>query len=501
MTMDLVFDIVVVGSGVGGATFTDYLTRGNPDLKIAIIESGPYRTKEHFNQREIDMTALYYNRGAVLAKNLQLGIAAANTLGGSSAVYTGVSFRPPINVMENWKENYGLNFLSDVYVSKSLNEIEEDISVHELPKSLDNENNKLFQTGAAKLGIPIKRLKINTKNCEQQGFCNLGCTTGAKQGTLEVQIPRVLKRGVKLFCNTKVTTVEENKVNVIVNDAPEGTLSNTLASGTHQFKAKKIILAAGVLNTPAILLRSSDKLGLKNKNIGRYLTLHPAFNINGIHSKTITNYRGFPKTVYTDHFSESDDFYLETSFYFPGVTAKNNPGHGEMHQEIMKNYDKMMSILILAHDKAEYHNRINIDKNGKTVVDYTLSKRSKNALVKALKEAAKIFFAAGCIKVLLPASRKNPLLKDDVKELDRYISEKYLNLYKTPLSSAHPQGGARMGINDSTSVCDNYGKVYGTNSIYVCDASLFPTSVEVNPYETIMLLAKWVAENMMELDK
>ena len=498
MKENLNFDVIVVGSGVGGATFADYLTRKNPDLKIAMLESGLHRTKEHFNQREIDMTALYFNRGAVLAKNLHLGVAAGNTLGGSSAMYTGVSFRPPKNVLANWRENYGINFLTDDYVSSSLDEIEEDISVHELPESWDNQNNKLFQKGTEKLGIPIKRLKINTKNCKQQGFCNLGCTTGAKQGALEVQIPRIVKRGVKLFCNTKVITVEENKVNVIVNDAPEGTLPNSIESGTYQFNAKKIILAAGVLNTPAILLNSASKLGLKNKNIGRYLTLHPAFNINGIHSEIVSNYRGFPKTVYTDHFSETDDFYLETSFYFPGVTAKNNAGYGESHQEVMRNYNKMMSILILVHDKAEYHNRISIDKKGITVVDYTINNQSKKALVKALKEATKIFFAAGCEKVLLPASGKNPLLKNDVDNLDTFISEKYLNLYKTPLSSAHPQGGSRMGNNETESVCDIYGKVYGTSSIYVSDASLFPTSVQVNPYETIMLLAKWVAENLLK---
>ncbi len=492
------FDLIVVGSGVGGATFTDYVTRLNADLKIAILESGPYLIKENFNQKEIDMTAMYFNRGAALSKNLQIGVSAANTLGGSSAVYTGVSFRPPKSVMKKWRDNFGLDFLSKEYVAHSLDEIEEDISVHELPKSWDNENNRLFQKGAEKLGIPVKRLKINTKNCKQQGFCNLGCTTGAKQGALEVQIPKILERGVKIFCNTKVISVEENMVNVLVTDAPKGTLANTITSGTYQFKAKKIILAAGVLNTPAILLRSAMKLGLKNKNIGRYITLHPAFNINGIYTKAISSYKGFPKTVYTDHFSESDNFYLETSFYFPGVTAKNNPGYGVPHQEVMKEYSKMMSILILAHDDAERNNRISIDKKGNTIVIYSINGKTKNALIKALQEAAKIFFAAGCEKVFLPASKKLPLVKEDADIISNIISKKYLNLFKTPLSSAHPQGGARMGKDPLNSVCDTNGKVYGTDSIYVCDASLFPTSVKVNPYETIMVLAKWVAENVFE---
>ena len=496
MKNSLEFDIIVVGSGVGGATFTDYLTRINPNLKIAILESGPYRTKENFNQREIDMTSLYYNRGAVLSKNMQIAVSAANTLGGSSAIYTGVSFRPPKSILNQWKENFGMDFLTDKYVSGSLKEIEKEISVHELPEALDNDNNQLFRRGAERLGIPVKRLKINTKNCKQQGFCNLGCTIGAKQGVLEVQIPKISNLGVEIFCNTKVITVEENKVNVVISEAPENTLKNKIKRGVYQFTAKKIVLAAGVLNTPTILLRSAKKLQLKNKNIGRYLTLHPAFNINGILKNSIKNYRGFPKTVYSDHFSETDDFYLETSFYFPGVTAKNNPGFGQVHQEIMKQYDKMMSILILAHDKAEFKNKISIDKKGNTVVDYSLNMQTKNALIKALQEATKIFFAAGCEKVMVPAVNKLPLIKSDLNNIENLIHIKNLNLYKTPLSSAHPQGGARMGKGNSDSVCDRYGKVHGTNSIYVCDASLFPTSVKVNPYETIMLLAKWVAENI-----
>ncbi len=498
MKKELEFDVIVVGSGVGGATFTDYLLRKNPDLRIAIVESGPYRTKENFNQREIDMTAMYYNRGAVLTKNLQIGISAANTLGGSSAVYTGVSFRPPESVLKNWRHTFGMDFLTETFVNESLDEIEKEISVHELPESWDNDNNKLFRKGAEALGYPVKRLKINTKDCQQQGFCNLGCTTGAKQGTLEVQLPKVTQKGVRFFCNTKVISVEENKLNVVVSPTPEGTKVNNLKEGKHIFKAEKIVLAAGVLNTPAILLRSAKKLRINNKNIGRYITLHPAFNINGIQPEPIKNYRGFPKTVYSDHFSDTDDFYLETSFYFPGVTAKNNPGYGDLHQEIMKDYHKMMSILILAHDKAEYKNRITIDKKGNSIIDYTVSEKSKIALVKALQEATKIFFSAGCKKIMLPAAKHLPLTPTDENNIEELVSLKYLNLFKTPLSSAHPQGGARMGKDKTTAVCDQNGKVFGTRSIYISDASLFPTSVKVNPYETIMLLAKHVAEEIYE---
>jgi len=490
------YDVIIVGSGVGGGTAADYLTRKNPEIKIAIIESGPFYTKKNFNQVEIDMTALYFNRGAILSKNLEIGIAAGNTLGGSSSVYTGVSFRPPETVLDNWRNEFHLDFLSDQYVNSSLDEIEKELSVHELPESWDNDNNKLFKKGAEALDIPVKRLKINTKDCQQQGFCNLGCTTGAKQGILEVQLPKVMAHGVDVICNAYVESVEEHWVHIIVSKAPEGSRPNRLAEGEHQLHAEKIILAAGALNTPAILLRSAHRLKLRNQNIGRYLTLHPAFNVNGIYKEKVNNYRGFPKTYYTDYFSDTEGFYLETSFYFPGVTAKNIPGFGKSHSEIMKDYHKMMSILVLVHDKARHHNRISLDNNRGSVVNYTIDRQTKSALITALREASRLFFAAGCTKVLIPGSNKFPLLPTHSAKLEKHITRKNLNFARNPLSSAHPQGGARMGGDRIYSVCDPYGAVYGTNSIYVADASLFPTSAKVNPYETVMLLSKWVAENL-----
>lgn len=487
------YDVIIVGSGVGGASFADYLTRESADLRIAILESGAYRDRSFFNQKEKDMISLYFNNGSIFSKNMQIGVAAANTVGGSSTVYTGVSFRPPNDVIQKWKNEFGMDFLTDNFVENSLDEIEEELNIHELPRSWDNQNNKLFEKGAKRIGIDVKRLKINIRNCQQQGFCNLGCTSGAKQGTLELQIPRVKKRGVELIANAKVNTVEENKVHLTIEDAPKGTRENTIASGKHTFSAKYIILAAGVLNTPAILLRSLGELNIKSKNIGRYITLHPALNINAIYKEEISNYTGFPKTMYSDYFSKSHNFYLETSFYYPGITSKNNLGFGEMHQEIMMDYSKMMSILILIHDKAESHNRIDIDKNGNTKLIYTFNKNYKKDLIKALQVSAKIFFEAGCVKALIPGSSKNPLVLGDDEKIEQFIQSKYLNFSKTPLTSAHPQGGARMGTNPSLSVCDTNGKVNGSDSIYVSDASLFPTSVAVNPYVTIMLLAKHVA--------
>jgi hypothetical protein len=257
------------------------------------------------------------------------------------------------------------------------------------------------------------------------------------------------------------------------------------------------VLAAGVLNTPTILLRSESELAIANPNIGRYVTLHPAFNLHAVHQNKISNYKGFPKAYYSDQFSETEGYYLETSFYYPGITSKNIPDWGEEHASLMANYDKMMSILILSHDKVISDNRITINKKGHPVLNYQVADETKASLIKAIRKAAEIFIEAGCTEFRLPGT-KQVIKAGDKSNLKELIQEKYLDLAQTPLSTAHPQGGCRMGTKPDNSVTDINGKIWGAKNIYIADASLFPTSVKVNPYETIMLLATHVANEIVK---
>ena len=55
-----------------------------------------------------------------------------------------------------------------------------------------------------------------------------------------------------------------------------------------------------------------------------------------------------------------------------------------------------------------------------------------------------------------------------------------------------------MGSGPADSVTDSYGRVHGIPWLYVADSSLFPNSLEINPYLTIMALADRVAETVRE---
>lgn len=490
------YDVVIIGSGAGGGTAADVITRAAPGGDVLLLEGGPLWTHERFNERERDMARLYFSRGAKFSKQMTIGVAAGHAVGGSTLVYTGVSFRPPEEVIATWRERFGLSFLSDDFVDSTLDAIEDDLNVHALPRDWDNDNNRLFKDACDELGIPAKRLRINVDGCEELGFCNLGCRVGAKQGTLEVQLPRAEERGLSLVHNAWVDRITRDTVHFTVHEPKPRTEPNVVPEGPHTVMADQIVVAAGALNTPALLLRSQDGLGIQNDAIGRYLTLHPAYNVNAIYPEDINNYRGFPKTWYVDAFSDAEGYYLETSFYFPGVTAKNLPHFGAVHERFMRRYRQMMSILILAHDDPQPGNRITIDGDGQPVVDYTVSAEVKTSLVKALRRSARIFMAAGCEEMMLPGSQKTVLTPADEPNLESLITEASLSFHRSPLSSAHPQGGARMGSDPTESVVTPQGHLHGIDNVFVADASLFPTSTKVNPYETVMLLATHVARQV-----
>jgi choline dehydrogenase-like flavoprotein len=61
------------------------------------------------------------------------------------------------------------------------------------------------------------------------------------------------------------------------------------------------------------------------------------------------------------------------------------------------------------------------------------------------------------------------------------------------LTSAHPQGGNAVGT-----VVDADFRVRGTGNLYLCDASVFPSCVRVNPQLTVMGMAEYAARRILQ---
>ncbi len=493
--MRLDYDVVIVGTGAGGGTVADRLIPlARSGAKIALLEAGPYFPHEYFTQREIEMMGLFWFGGAWPTEDGSITLAAGKAVGGSTLMYTGVTFRLPDDVFEEW----GVSGITPDDLRPRFEALEKEVNMIEPGDDMINDNNRLFKEGCEKLGWPVEKIMLNLKDCKQMGFCNIGCSTGGKQGTIEVQIPNSVKAGIELVPNCNVERVADRIVYAEVKAAPPGTKAGPWQEGKVEIKARRVVIAAGSPGSPAILLRSG--LGDKFQTLGRYFSLHPALTVYGIYPERIKNYRGFPKTYYTPKFSKSHNHYIETAFYYPFISTKHLGLWGQDLKDVMKKYNQFMTMIILNHDLALPSNRIVLDRHGEPKIRYKISRESVDSLCHAQAQATRIFFAAGCEKVIMPCADRMIFKADEVpdEKIEEFISPRNFIPNKIPLSSAHPQGGCRMGKGPDDSVTDSWGQVHGYPWLYVADASLFPKSSHVNPYLTIMALADRVGQRLRE---
>jgi len=488
-------DVVIVGTGAGGGTVAQALIPlAEAGKRVLVLERGARFRDQELNGRELEMAeALYLDGGGFLTADGSMTLAVGRAYGGSTVVYTGTSLHPPARVIDGWGVP-GLDHADLVARSRTY---AEENNVHTLPEEELNDNNRLFVQGARAAGYEPEQFPVNVKGCRGSSLCNLGCPNGAKQGTHKVQLPRAEAAGVEVVTRAEVLALGDRSLRVRVLPCPSGQpgAPSEWESGEYTVEAPTVVLAGGVLGTPPLLLRSG--FGARLPKIGHGFTCHPAFILVGEHPASITNDVGHPKSFFVDRAVE-EGFVLETCMYFPFVTAKNLTGFGGDHARLMRAFPRLQMILVLACDKATLMNRVAVRRNGEPVVHYTFTPAVVESLAAATRAASRIFLAAGARRVHAPLA--NPPLLDRTEEdrIDQRIQGKHFLPGTVSVSAAHLMGGAGMGRSRHDSVTDSRGRVHDYPWLRVADASLFPDSLEINPYLTIMALADRVAEGILE---
>jgi choline dehydrogenase-like flavoprotein len=490
------YDIAIVGSGAGGGAVAQELSALCRDgVRVVLLEKGPKLRDDEFTGRELEMSqALYEDGGAFLTADGTMTLAFGSAYGGSTVVYTGTSLLPTPRVIEHWN----VPGLTHQEVQERARKFIGENNVHLLDDELINENNRLFVEGCRRLGYRAEQFPVNVKGCRGSSLCNLGCPNQAKQGTNRVQLPRAERNGVEVVTRCEILKIEEKALLARVSPKPAGGKGepSPWEPGEYRIEAKTIVLCAGAVGTPALLLRSG--LARQLPRLGQGFTAHPAFIMVAEHDRPITNFVGHPKSFYLDQFADSDRFVLETCMYFPFVTAKSLTGFGQAHSAFMRAFPRLQMILILACDQVDPHNRVTIDRRGRPVVQYRFTSGVARALVRGALTSAKIFFAAGARRVHLPVADPPAIAPESAGRLEEMERDCRFLPGKIPVSAAHLQGGCAMGRAPGDSVTDAFGNVHGVPWLFVADASLFPNSVEINPYLTIMALAHRVAQKIRE---
>jgi long-chain-alcohol oxidase len=490
------YDIVIVGSGAGGGTVAKELSTLCKDgVRIALLEWGGHFERKDNTRREFEMAGKYYfENGGFQTSTQDMTLAFAKALGGSTTVYTGVTFKPTEHALKKWAVP-GLDMAD---LAPRLDKYMAENNVHLQPPENINRNNVIFREACEQLGWKWGQFPLNIKDCAGLNTCNIGCARHAKQGTATVQIPVARANGVDVITFCRVDTIvdagEGAGKDVLAEVLPpeHGLVPSMLEPGRYQIRAKAVVLAAGAMNTIPMLMRSYGKDF--SPVLGRYFTCHPALTLVADHPHAVEGTIGHPKSYYCDEFAESAHFLLETCMYFPFTTSKNLAGFGPEVDELMKRFEYLQQILVLILDEAKFENQITINAEGAPVVHYAIDETLVEAMVSSIRAAGRVFFAAGAQRAHLPAAGKFFTYAHEADHLVQLVTREKFKSGQVVISAAHLMGGCRMGEDPQTSVTDPWGRVHGKPGLYVADASLFPASPEVNPYLTIMALADRVAE-------
>jgi choline dehydrogenase-like flavoprotein len=488
------YDVAIVGSGAGGGTVAQALgALTSQGLSVVLFEQGPRLRDDEFTGNELDMSAsLYEDSGGFLTAQGTMTLAFGRSYGGSTVVYTGTSLIAPQRVIEKWNVP-GLTFAD---VERRSRTYMQQNNVHYLPPELLNDNNNLFVQGCRAAGYHAEQFPLNLKGCLGSSLCNLGCPNAAKQGTNRVQLPNAERAGVEVVTRAEVLRVEDRLLRVRVHEkkAGEKGLPSEWAHGDYEVRASTIVLAAGSIGSTALMLRSGFHKQLPR--LGEDFTCHPAHILVAEHAHPITNDVGHPKSFFVDR-SQAEGYVLETCMYFPFTTAKNLTGFGEPHSALMRAFPRLQMILVLASDKRTPGNRISVDRAGRPVVHYEFTREVIESMVRATRASAKIFFGAGALRVHAPSADPPLIEARDAQRLDALIQVRHFKPGKTSVSAAHLMGGCGMGRDARSSVTDSWGRVHGLPWLRVADSALFPDSLEINPYLTVMSLADRVAEGVL----
>ncbi len=504
----IVCDVAIVGSGAGAGITAELLAKAG--LNVVMVEEGPLKSSKDFNQKESEAyPQLYQESAARKTQDKAINILQGRCVGGSTTVNWTSSFRTPGATLQYWQDNFGLTDYSVQALAPYFAQAEQRLNI--LPwLTPPNENNDLLRRGAAKLGIAASAISRNVKACWNIGSCGLGCPTNAKQSMLVTTIPAALDRGAQLLTEMRVERFElvNGKVAALYcnNVMPNGALAQTgQGSNATKIIAKHYVLAAGAINSPAVLLRSAapDPHGL----LGARTFLHPVVMSSSVFEQKVEAWNGAPQTIYTDHFLDTQPidgamgYKLEAPPLHPIIFASTVPGFGPVHRELLNSFPHNHTLLALLRDgfhEQSSGGQVKLRGDGSAVLDYPLTGYVMDGARRALLSMMEIQFAAGARQVFPLHEMAQPYTTwAQAREAVNALPMKPL---LTKVVSAHVMGGCGLAGNEKRGVTRPDGVHWQIENLSIHDGSIFPTSIGANPqlsiYGAVNRLAQGLARKL-----
>jgi choline dehydrogenase-like flavoprotein len=500
-------DVVVIGTGAGGAPLLAKLAQAG--LKVVALEAGVRHPPTGIATDERAQVDLFWMDERLSAGKDPIAFGRNNSgrgVGGSTLHYTAYTPRAqPDDLRLHSEFGQGHDWpLEFAELERYYDQIEPFLGVsgpaeypwgpprnsrYRHPPLPLNGAAELMQRGCASLGLktsPAANAALSRPQeqegyghraaCTNRGFCQAGCSVGAKASLDITYIALAEKYGAQVLDGSYVTGFRR--------EGDRLTGVEYLRGGELQFiGAGTVVLSAGAIETPRMLLLH----GLANSSgqVGRNFMAHTGVQVWGQFPESVRPNKGIPGALISEDTHRVPGLvggYLLQSIGVMPVTyasqyARGTGTWGQALHDHMAGYNNVAGINILGdclpyeHNYLELSDELDVRGLPKPRVHFSFGDNERRMTAHAEALMRQIWEAAG---------------GHDIWAFPR---------------AAHTIGTARMGSDPRSSVVDPYGRAHDVQNLWISDNSIFPSALAANPALTIMALSLRTADHMIDAFK
>src|SRR5215211_1177925 len=426
-------DVIIVGSGAGGAVAATVLAESG--LDVLVLEAGPHLDRTSFPSEPIAaIAALYRDGGLTIADGRpSIPTPVGRAVGGTTVINSGTCFRTPEPVLARWAAEHGIGWATKL--ESDFAQIEEMLDVREVDPERMGRNGQLLRAGAEALGVRHAPLRRNAGRCEQCSSCPIGCRLDLKRAMHVSYLPRAVAAGARVRAGVEARRIVFERGRATGLECRAG-VARGGGGRRYEVRARRgVVLAGGAFGTPELLIRSGFRS--RSGQLGRNLRIHPACWVGARFDEPVVGWQGVMQSYAVEEW-EPQGILLEATFTPLAFGGQWLPGIGAEHQERLLAFDHLASTGVHLSDRSS--GRVGLGRDGSLRISYRLLPDDARRLVFGIARAAELYHAAGASEVYPQISGIPTLPRSRIAELEASPPPRSA----LRLEAFHPMGTARM---------------------------------------------------------